>query len=138
MKTTQVLTDKFSIGLSILCAIHCLVLPLLVVTLPSLGLWQLQNEAFHTWMLIAVIPTSLYALTMGCKKHQHYRLLFWGISGLFLMISAVFLDHNIIDESSEKILTLLGAICVVIAHWGNFRLCRQHQDCSNSNTQYKL
>lgn len=131
MKTTQALTDKFSIGLSTLCAIHCLVLPLLLITIPSLGALQLQNEAFHTWMLIAVIPTSIYALTMGCKKHQRYHLFFWGISGLILMVSAVMLGHEVIGDSGEKLLTLLGASMVVIAHWGNYKRCKNSTTCDN-------
>lgn len=129
MKVTQALTDKFSISLSILCAIHCLALPLLLVALPSLGALQLQNEAFHIWMLIAVIPISIYALTMGCKKHQRYRLFLWGFSGLTLMILAVLLNHELLGESGEKALTLLGAVFVVIAHWGNFKRCQQHKEC---------
>ncbi|GHF00678.1 MerC domain-containing protein [Thalassotalea profundi] len=131
MKITQETTDKFSIGLSMLCAIHCMLLPLLLVALPSLGALQLDNEAFHIWMLIAVIPTSIYALTLGCKKHKRYRLLIWGITGLTLMILAVTLGHNIIGETGEKILTLLGAFCVVIAHFGNFKRCRQHSNCGH-------
>jgi carbon starvation protein CstA len=129
MKTVQEYTDKFAIGLSMLCAIHCLLLPLLLVALPSIGALQLQNEAFHFWMLAAVIPISIYALTIGCKKHQRYRLLSWGISGLILMLTAVFFGHNLAGESGEKILTLLGAILVVVAHWGNFRRCQQHTSC---------
>lgn len=132
MKTTQELTDKFAIGLSTLCAVHCLLLPLLLVVMPSFGALQLQNEAFHFWMLAAVIPTSIYALTLGCKKHQRYRLLSWGISGLTLMVCAVFFGHDIAGESGEKILTLVGAILVVVAHWGNFKRCQNHKDCSNS------
>jgi hypothetical protein len=131
MKIVQEFTDKFAISLSMLCAIHCLLLPLLLVALPSLGALQLQNEAFHFWMLAAVIPTSIYALTIGCKKHHRYRLLSWGISGLILMLLAVFFGHDIAGESGEKILTLLGAILVVIAHWGNFRRCRQHHNCNH-------
>ena len=131
MKTVQEYTDKFAIGLSMLCAIHCLLLPLLLVALPSIGALQLQNEAFHFWMLATVIPTSLYALTIGCKKHQRYRLLSWGISGLILMLMAVFFGHDIAGEYGEKILTLLGAILVVVAHWGNFRRCQQHESCTH-------
>lgn len=131
MKIAQELTDKFAISLSMLCAIHCLILPLLLVLLPSLGSLQLQNEAFHLWMIAAVIPTSIYALTIGCKKHQRYRLLFWGVFGLILMILAVSLGHEIVGESGEKILTLLGATFVVIAHLGNFRRCQQHKSCSS-------
>jgi hypothetical protein len=131
MKTVQEFTDNFAIILSILCAIHCLLLPLLLVALPSIGALQLQNEAFHFWMLATVIPTSIYALTIGCKKHQRYRLLSWGISGLILMLMAVFFGHDIAGESGEKTLTLLGAILVVVAHWGNFLRCQQHTSCSH-------
>jgi hypothetical protein len=130
MKTAQSLTDKFSIGLSMLCAIHCLVLPLLLVALPNLAALHLQNEAFHTWTLVAVIPTSIYALTMGCKKHQRYHLFFWGLSGLLLMVLAVTFGHDIGGEAGEKGLTLLGAIFVVIAHWGNFKHCKNNK-CSH-------
>ena len=97
-----------------LCAIHCLLLPLLLVALPSLDVLNLQDEAFHFWMLAAVIPTSIYALTIGCKKHQRYRLLSWGVSGLILMLIAVFFCHDIEGESSEKILTLLDLIFVAM------------------------
>jgi uncharacterized membrane protein len=129
MKIAQEITDKVSIGLSTLCAIHCLVLPLLLLMLPSLVGTQLASEAFHTWMLIAVIPTSLYALTMGCKKHKRLQFLFIGMSGLVLLSSPVFLGHEIVNEFSEKILTLLGAGLMVLAHWKNFSLCKKHQEC---------
>ncbi|MFT5295454.1 MAG: hypothetical protein ACI87J_002403 [Colwellia sp.] len=131
MKIVQEYTDKFAIGLSMLCAIHCLLLPLLLIALPSISALQIENEAFHFWMLAAVIPTSLYALSIGCKKHQRYRLLSWGISGLILMLTAVFFGNDIAGESGEKILTLLGAILVVVAHWGNFRRCQQHKSCTH-------
>ena len=131
MKIVQEYTDKFAIGLSMLCAIHCLLLPLLLIALPSISALQIENEAFHFWMLAAVIPTSLYALSIGCKKHQRYRLLSWGISGLILMLTAVFFGNDIAGESGEKILTLLGAILVAVAHWGNFRRCQQHKSCTH-------
>jgi hypothetical protein len=47
------------------------------------------------------------------------------------MLMAVFFGHDIAGESGEKILTLLGAILVVIAHWGNFRRCQQHKNCTH-------
>ncbi len=59
MRTIQNFTDKMAISLSLLCAIHCLALPLLIVLLPSITALQLYGEDFHLWMLLAVIPTSL-------------------------------------------------------------------------------
>ena len=57
MKNAQALTDKFAISLSVLCAMHCLMLPILLVVLPSLTALNLQNEAFHLWMLATVSPS---------------------------------------------------------------------------------
>ena len=130
MRISQKVTDNMSIGLSMLCAIHCLALPVILALLPSLGALQLQNEAFHTWMLVAVIPISLYALTMGCKKHRSYGLLLLGSSGLLLLILAVLLGHDIAGQLGEKMLTVLGSMIIVLAHWKNFRLCKNHINCA--------
>lgn len=132
MNSIQTLTDKTAIGLSLLCAIHCLASPLLVVLLPSLSALQLDNEAFHFWMVVAVVPTSVYALTMGCKQHKHYRLLTYGFIGLACLISAVVLGEALLGEAGEKILTVIGATIIAYGHFQNYRLCQQHKkhcDC---------
>ena len=84
-------------------------------------------------MLVAVIPTSIYALTMGCKGHQRYRLLFLGALGLILLILALLLGHETMGESGEKSLTILGATFVFLAHWKNFRLYQRHKNCCCSS-----
>lgn len=129
METTQKITDKLSISLSLLCAVHCLAVPVMLALLPSMAALQLENEAFHYWMLLAVIPTSIYSLTMGCKRHKHFRLLIVGGTGLALLVLAVMLGEEIIGESGEKILTVIGASLVAAGHFWNFRLCR-HLDCA--------
>lgn len=135
MNTTQAVTDKLAIGLSLGCAIHCLFLPILLVLLPSMAVLQLDNEAFHFWMLVAVIPTSIYALTLGCKQHKRYRLLILGFIGLALLILALALGEERIGEAGEKILTVIGASFVAFGHWFNYRLCRaqKHEDCGCPN-----
>ena len=114
-----------------MCAIHCLALPLLLILLPSIAALQLDNEAFHLWMVVAVLPTSIYALTLGCKQHKRYQLLILGFTGLALLVIALVLGEERIGEAGEKILTALGAGFVAIGHWFNYRLCRaqKHKDC---------
>ena len=127
----QTLTDKFAIGLSLLCAAHCLAFPLAMIWLPSLAALQLDGESFNLWMLLAVIPTSVYALPMGCMKHKRFQLLVLGFIGLALMISAVLFEESV-GESGEKWLTVIGATFMAVGHFLNYRLCRSHQgacDC---------
>ncbi len=130
MKTTVALTDKVAIGLSMVCTLHCLALPMLLVVLPSAVALPLDNEAFHLWMIIAVIPTSVYALTLGCRQHKRYRLLILGITGLAMLITALLLEGTGIGEVSEKPLTVLGAALIAIGHGFNYRLCHQHKQAS--------
>ena len=131
MKMTQVFTDKLSIGLSLACAIHCLVLPVLLILLPSLAALNIHDESFHLWMVIAVIPTSLYALSLGCKEHKRYQLFYMGIIGLTLLLLALMLGEERIGEAGEKILTVAGSCFLAVGHWFNFRLCQKqdHKNC---------
>lgn len=138
MKTAQAVTDKFAIGLSMMCAIHCLALPFLLALLPSLAALQLDNEAFHLWMVVAVLPTSIYALTLGCKQHKRYRLLILSAIGLAMLFMGLLLGEAIIGEAGEKILSVTGAGFVAVGHWFNYRLCRiqKHKDCACPNDKH--
>ena len=128
MKQLQAIADKTAISISFICTFHCLAMPFVVVLLPTLAAINLEDEAFHLWMVIAVIPTSLLALSMGCKKHRDYRVLLLGIIGLSLLIIAAFLGHDLLGESAETAVTVLGASIIAAGHLLNHRLC-QHSRC---------
>jgi hypothetical protein len=119
------ITDKMAITLSIACAIHCLAMPLLLLLLPNFVVLQLNNEAYHTAMVLIVLPTSVFALFMGCKQHKRYRLLFIGFVGLIFLVLAISLGN----EFWEKVLTLMGSAVIAGGHYWNYRLCQQHTLC---------
>lgn len=73
MNSLQAMIDETAIGLSIACAAHCLLLPVAVLVLPSAAtLAFLSDAAFHSAMVLVVLPTGVIALTMGCRKHKRY------------------------------------------------------------------
>lgn len=120
-------TNNLAIGLSAFCVAHCLASPLLIVLLPSLTALGLQNEAFHSWLLIGVIPSSLISLLMGCKQHKSYRIILIGFCGLLFLVSAVFVENFEYGELLEKGLTVIGAGVLAWCHYLNFRLCQRHK-----------
>ncbi len=138
MKAIQTFTDKMAISLSLLCALHCLAFPLLIVLLPSLAALPLNDEAFHIWMVLAVIPTSIYALTMGCKQHKRYHLLTLGCIGLACLVMAVALGEVLLGEAGEKILTAVGAGIIAYGHYKNYRLCQNQDKCACPEHSEKL
>jgi hypothetical protein len=127
MEKNQALTDKLAIGLSLMCAIHCLAIPMLFLFLPSAAVLPLDNEIFHFWLVAAVIPSSIYALTLGCRQHKRYRLLTMGAIGLSLLVLALMLGEDRIGEIGEKVLTVMGACFIAVGHWLNYGLCRAQE-----------
>ena len=125
--------DKLAISISSLCIVHCLLLPIGIVLIPSIGLQTLADEAFHQMLIVAVLLTSCSALFMGCRQHKVWRVLAWGVSGLFLLIAAVLFGHDF-GELFEKGLTLIGSLFVIIGHVQNYRLCKQLA-CSHNHDE---
>lgn len=136
MINLQTVTDKSAIGLSLLCALHCSVVPFIAVALPTTAVLPLQNEAFHFWMVVAVLPISVYALTLGCKQHKRLQLLGMGLAGLSCLIAAVLLGEAVLGEVGEKTLTLLGAAIIAAGHYRNYTLCKKSHrcDCTENET----
>ncbi len=132
MKSSQSVMDRMAIGLSVMCTVHCFATPVILALLPSFAVMQIDSEQFHLWILTAVMPTSLLALSLGCKKHKLMRYMACGVIGLAFMICAVLLGHEI----AEKALTLIGSAFIAVAHWFNYQQCLKQNDekcpCSGS------
>ncbi len=129
MNNIRSVTDKTAIGLSLLSAIHCLLFPFAMVLLPSIAALSLDGEAFHLWMVIAVIPTSAFALTLGCKRHKQHRVAVIGVLGLLVITLTALAGEHYLGEVLEKSLTVLGAMIITLGHYRNYRLCQQADDC---------
>lgn len=104
--------DLAGISLSVLCIIHCVGLPLLILFLPSL--LSFKNETFHILMLVAIIPISGYAFFKGYQQHQHHQMILWAILGLTLLLLA-----PLSGELLEAVFTLSGSIIIVFSHYMN-------------------
>lgn len=124
MNAIQTFLDKAAVSLSLLCIAHCLLLPVAVSIIPVFAVLPLEDEFFHTLLLILVLPTSCIGLTLGCKKHQRWKLALWGAVGLSIIVLAAFFGHDTVGEFGEKVLTLLGSIIIAWGHFQNYRLCR--------------
>lgn len=123
------LVDRFAISLSILCLVHCLLLPVLFVMLPSLGTSLLGSESMHTWLVYAVIPSSLFALGMGCRKHRRGSFILLGMIGLGFLLLGIAIEEVSLSEIWEKLFTVFGALLIAFAHFRNYQLCRASKSC---------
>ena len=125
MRTTQEYSDKTAISLSVLCLVHCLLVPSFLVFLSGYISLSYNNELIHYAILFLAIPVSIYALITGVKNHNSYTYLYVGLLGILTLILAVTLGVQMWGEAGEKILTTVGALLVAISHFKNYRLCRE-------------
>ncbi len=129
MEVSSTKLDKAAIGFSLVCVIHCLLTPIAIVMLPALGATFLEDERFHYAILFLVLPTSLIALGLGCRKHGRLEILLMGLIGLFILCLILILGEDTIGETGEKVSTVIGTAIIAFAHVRNFRLCQDRQ-CS--------
>ena len=115
--------DKIAISFSVVCALHCLLLPIAVIFLPSISATFLGTEDFHKTLLYFVIPSSIIALSLGCKMHGKYEVYSYGFFGIGALLFASFFGHDYFGEVGEVSLTLLGAGIVSLGHYKNQKLC---------------
>ena len=126
---SQLTSDKFAMSFSAICMIHCLFAPsLIVLSYSSLAL-TLESELIHKAILLITIPVSIFAISLGYKNHTNNSIIFTGIAGLTILISALLIGE-IIDENAELIMTIIGSILVITCHYRNYKICKKiNCDC---------
>lgn len=107
------LGDLAAIGLSGLCMVHCLALPLAAALLPMAGVWA-EAEWVHWAFAITATPISLWTLTRGPRRSP----LVLAVAGLAMLFSgaAGFPSHAL-----ETPITIVGSLILAAAHalnWG--------------------
>ena len=134
MFTSRFKIDGLAISLSFICAVHCLFTPSFVILAPSLLSITFDNEFIHYLILILAIPVSVFALSIGFKSHKSLSMVFSGFLGISILLFAVLFGNNLLGETGEKALTLLGSVIVAFAHFRNLKVCKELDcDCHDNS-----
>ena len=140
--------DRTAIFLAVLCGIHCLATPILLVALPLLANTLWVSEDFHLGMLLLVLPTSLLAAFAGCRRHRDRFVIAFIVAGIVVLVIVTGSEllglagaahgaseagpvHSPAGSPSiwtgEALLNSLGGLFLVVGHARNFLLCRRHK-----------
>lgn len=130
--------DKFAISLSAVCLLHCLITPVVLTLLPVLSLTTYAEELlFHELLLWIVIPTSVIALFLGCRKHRNLSIVATGVVGMAILLSVAFFGHELFGLRAEKWITSLGGLVLAYSHYLNYRTCQsircRTRDCATEH-----
>jgi len=119
--------DRIGITATSLCALHCILLPVLLPALPLLGLSFLAD---HEWEHVFLLVTALLgtvALFSGFKKYHRKIYPFYL---LFLGIFIYWIKHDF-SEDIQAYFIVIGASLIVAAHLINLKLCNSCKKCTD-------
>jgi hypothetical protein len=121
---SQLNSDKFAMSFSAICLVHCLFAPsLIILSYSSLAL-TIESELIHKVILLLTIPVSIFAISLGYKNHSNNSIIYTGIAGLTILISALLIGENF-GENAELILTMIGSLLVIYCHYRNYVTCKE-------------
>jgi RsiW-degrading membrane proteinase PrsW (M82 family) len=115
--------DRLGILLSALCAIHCLLTPILMITLPLIA-EEFENPLVHIVLALFVVPVGCYAFLSGYKHHKNKNIMIWGLVGVFIVgmtsLLPIFVEHF---HDIEIPVMILGSLILLTAHLKNRKSC---------------
>lgn len=104
--------DRIAIGISGLCAVHCLATAVLVALAASAG-GLLLSPIIHEVGLVIAIGLGALALGRGVLQHGYMMPAAIGALGLGVMAGAISLPHY---GSGETLFTLIGVGLLALGH----------------------
>jgi MerC mercury resistance protein len=135
--SVQSVGDTIGMIASIICAVHCALLPLAALWLPTLGSSWMIDDVVHKWMFGICLVVGIVAFVPGLRVHGRWLPVVLGSAGLMLIGAAAFassIDIASIVKSTEATgslalmpadvrwwITPAGGSILVLAHYLNHR-----------------
>lgn len=116
--------DRVGVALSLLCLLHCIATPLIILSLPILARYYLANPIFHLFLAIMIVPVGLWSFVKGFKHHRSYRPLALGVPGMALVALTPYLVHVQGFRLPEQISVVIGSCMLITAHVINQKSCK--------------
>jgi hypothetical protein len=128
--------DRLGIGMSVVCLVHCMVLPFAIAALPLVAAQWLQTGIFHGVMAVALMLVAFFAIVPGLGLHGRFSVATAMVAGLSLLSTAAFAGERLLSREWEIGLTLAGGAILVMAHAVNLALCRACPACATHEHEH--
>jgi len=119
--------DRAGASASLVCAVHCAVLPLVLAAVPAIGLAWLDSPWVDWTMVVVAAFLAWRAHKAGFVTHR--RCLPAGVAafGLVLIVGTICLLKG---SASQHYIQASGAVVVASSHFLNRHLCRNCATCN--------
>jgi hypothetical protein len=113
--------DNVGMTASVLCAVHCAIIPMLITSLPLLGLGFLANPWFEWGMIIFALCIGISAIGITYIRIKHSLLpVILLIAGFAIIIAG----HLFVRSWHEAIIVPIGGLLIAAAHFFNYKYAK--------------
>ena len=126
----RTLLDRLGVGASVVCLVHCLLTPLVLVGAAAFGA-QVGHGAhlgFHVVVLALALPLALASAWPGYREHRRRAVpLLLGAGALLFVLNIAL--HDAVGEAGVLVLSVAGSLLLVAGHVVNYRArprCAHH------------
>ncbi len=118
--------DRFGAAGSLVCAVHCALLPLLIAALPSLGIAGWLSDGFERGFVVFASLLGVFSLVWGYRRHRALRALGLLLPGLAILWLGVLFRPLHEALVPHAVAMTLGGTLVGLGHVVNLRLNHGH------------
>lgn len=118
--------DRLGATGSLVCAVHCALLPLAIAVLPTLGLAILGSQGFELSFVTFATLLGGFSVAWGYRRHRALRALSLLLPGLVTLWAVVLYQPLHYMVLPHAIAMTFGGTMVGLAHIANLRLNHGH------------
>lgn len=119
------LLDRLGATGSMLCAVHCAALPLVLAIAPAIGA-GFASPTFEIGFIAFASLLGLTSLILGYRQHRVGRALLLLVPGIALLWSAVLIEPLHENLIGHAVAMACGGTLIAIAHLLNLRFTHVH------------
>lgn len=120
------LADRVGATASLLCAVHCALLPFVLALLPLVGLGFLAGHTFERVFVACAAVLASVSIFTAYRRHRRPHAMFLMVPGIALLVFGIAIDldaHVVVHTVS----VVTGGILVASAHVTNLVLSHRHR-----------
>ena len=115
---SSVSLDKIGVCTSGACAVHCALMPLVLVNAGSLGVFTFFENEILEWLVLATaVLVGALAIIPSFIRHRRTYVLILFMAGLLLIINSEFVELL----GSKITLSTMGGALMAYAHYENLK-----------------
>jgi MerC mercury resistance protein len=123
--------DLVGTCMSLMCALHCLTVPLLVTVLPLAGAGVFLGGSLEVLFIAASVVLATGSLCWGFRRHRRWQMFI--VLGAALTMIGV--GRFLARESFELVFVVMGAAVLAGGHLLNRYLCLTCRVCEDKDAR---